>query len=326
MSWRGKNAEPRRRAASWMTIGLISASMGLLAPGSAGAEQCPVCGDGCLPAALVEVLKQTPGQQERDCPKGCLPVERVKTLLDIPNCAYEPDARDPLESGTTNADGTRHRLGLMPTALPNPEGQLTMTGYGLGLWHIQYALNPYVEVGTLVVLPIYVAGVAPTVRFHIRLNEHLSIGAGGFFGIGGAYVNNDRGEFGLAVGGHLNLTASLGRHNLNLGLIALGYGAKGRENALSMNDEAMLLPSLGWAWSFAEDWLVLAELTAPLIVNSEGLRFREPAFLLIYGVRGHGKTIFGDVGFALPLFDDYVKEVWKYTPLGIPYFSIGVKL
>jgi hypothetical protein len=35
--------------------------------------------------------------------------------------------------------------------------------------------------------------------------------------------------------------------------------------------------------------------------------------------------VFGDIGFMLPLEEEYINHVWQYVPLGIPYFSIGMK-
>lgn len=310
-----------------MVAGWIGTTLWLLAEvtqaSSLNVPVCPDCAAGCIPEAFVQSLRTEPAPVDWPCPVGCVPLQRVAELRAAPGCIFSlrPD-RFP----TDNALATRNRTVLMPTARSSPAGQLTMTGYGAGLWQIEYAISEHLQVGSMVTLPIYVAGAIPNFKVQFPFGEHLSLGGGAFFGLGGPYFEDSFGEYYFLVGGHLEASVFLGRHSLTLGMVAGGMGDNvNHADGFAMRSEYLLLPTLGWGWAFSDNWAALVELTAVVIMNGSRLNFEEPTFLLLYGLRGHGEVLFGDLGFALPLVEGYIREVWKYTPLGIPYFSIGLK-
>ncbi len=301
---------------AWLGLAVL-----LLAPTAQGAEPCPACGDGCVPELYVDQTRD-PGQPVFwPCPAGCIPLERVASLRDEPGCTYVPTP----PSTITPADGTASRTVFLPTASASPTGQVAMTGYAAGLWQIEYAVNENVHIGSMIFLPIYIVGAIPNIKLQFQPTDHLQLGGGAFAGMGGPYVEGGRGNILALYGGHLELSVPVGNHTFTLGAIA-GSGA-GRKSGGSFKaeDEIWIFPNLSWRWAFHPAWLALVELSTVFAFDGDGRRFDETVFILLYGVRGHGDILFGDIGFALPLFHEYITEVWKYTPIGIPYFSIGLK-
>ena len=64
---------------------------------------------------------------------------------------------------------------------------------------------------------------------------------------------------------------------------------------------------------------------SPMLFTGEKSRANWKLWFFIYGFRVCGEKIFGDFGFGLPFSVDFIKEGWKYIPLGIPYFTIGIR-
>lgn len=313
-------AEQTTWGAAMKTAWLALAALSCLAQPARGLDLCPKCGDGCVPEQFVEQTRDPESPVFWPCPLGCIPLERVVRLRSVPGCIYVQDDA-PLVSGT---DTTASRVVMMPTAASNPVGQWTMTGYVAGLWQVEYAVSEHVQVGSMVILPIYVAGAIPNIKFQTQASEHLQLGGGAFVGLGGIYVGGSGGSL-LLFGGHLELSVPIACHSLTLGLVGGTGGGWSNNRDFDLTDGAWLFPYFAWQWAFHDDWLFMTELTSVMGVRSDGLWLDEAFFVLIYGIRGHGQVMFGDIGFALPLFSAYIKEMWRYTPLGFPYFSIGLK-
>lgn len=302
---------------------------GLLAGPAFAAEQCPECPQGCIPQAYVESFKDTVGETARACPPGCVAIETVKALRDQPGCVPvetgQARAAPPAAGAQPNVNSTRTRGVFLPTALSAPAGELIFTGYGAGLWDAGYVLSDNLQLGAYMVLPVYVAGVFPNIKAQFALGDNLAVGFGGLAGLGGPYAGGEAGAFLLVAGGHAEVTVHTGKHLFNLGLMVLGAGLRQKGKDLDMVDGAILLPNAAYRFAFHPDWSFQVEVTGPVVVGKDGVVNEEAIVIATYGFRGHGDIMFGDVGFTLPLFSDYIKDVWKYTPLGIPYFSIGFK-
>jgi hypothetical protein len=224
-----------------------------------------------------------------------------------------------------NVESTQARSVALPSALGAPAGEVSATGYWGSLWDLEYALSDNLQLGAYVVLPVYVAGVFPSLKAQFALSERVSVGFGGLAGLVGPYAGDNAGSFALVAAGHAEITFHTRRHMFTLGLMAAGAGLRTAEKDLEMFEAAILLPNAGYRYSFHPDWSFQLELTGPLLVGENGLIHDEAIIILSYGIRWHKDFVFGDAGFTLPLYSDYIDEIWKYTPLGIPYFSIGFK-
>jgi len=230
---------------------------------------------------------------------------------------------------------TRHRVTVSPTAVGMRKGDFTVTGYGLGLWELQYGVHENVQVGALTMLPVGIAGLIPMVSAHYRVNEHFAVGGGAYAGIFGSFADMDLVDdaFVVLYGGSVQLTGIWGRHVLNLSFIVgsaagrLSYDAgddEGDVDSFSNLDGAYMLPSVGYRFEVHPNWSLQFEVAIPVFAGPDiSMGTQETVPLVFYGVRGHGGLVYGDFGFVLPCHEEYFENIWKYTPLGIPYFSLG---
>ncbi len=92
-----------------------------------------------------------------------------------------------------------------------------------------------------------------------------------------------------------------------------------------MVEGAVFLPNISYRWAFHRNWSVQFDITGPIIIGKDGLINDEAIVILFYGFRGHGDTMFGDFGFVVPFSKFFIDDLWRYTPIGIPYFSLGFK-
>lgn len=285
---------------------------------------CASCPEGCIARALVESFREVPLLTPRACPDNCVPTEVVKALLDEPPCSISSaPAKPPLapDQSGDRVGTTQDRTIAFNTALPAPPGEVVLTGYAAALWNIQYSINEHFQVGSYIVLPLYLAGVMPNFKVQFALSDNFSIGGGGMIGIGGPYV--DAGPFLFLLGGHVEFTLHTGNHILNLALSVIGAGTRANGADFQMADSPVFLPNIGYRYAFHPNWSLQIEITRPFTTYQQETEFY---LFMLYGVRGHGDLMFGDIGFLMPLWDDYITDVWKYTPLGIPYFSLGFKI
>jgi hypothetical protein len=307
--------------------------LALLVPAAIRAEPCPPCPAGCIPLLYIQELKPPPeGQPVRACPEGCAPMEQVKSLLEIPGCEPQaappppppPPPASPPPPETRHVEATRNRIVLGPTAFLPPADQATFTGFGAGLWEFLYTLGDHVQVGTFFSLPVLVVGVFPEARFGFQLGEHVALGFGALGGLVFGYADDVWDDLFWLVGGHGELSLRFGDLMLNFSMLAFGAGFRWAGGKNDVLDGALLLPNFGLRWAFSRNWSLQLELTVPLLAHKgEVVNDDTPLVLLFYGFRGHGETMFGDVGFCLPLYDEFIEHIWKYVPLGFPYFSIG---
>lgn len=239
-----------------------------------------------------------------------------------------PALRDP-------AALTRHRVTVSPTAVGMEKGDFTITGYGLGIWEFQYGVHENVQIGALTLLPVGVAGLIPTVSAHYRVNDHFAVGGGAYVGVVGSFTDMDLVDqaFVVLYGGSFQMTAIWGRHTLNFSLIA--GSAAGRLLYDLGDDEgyvdtftnlrgAYMLPSIGYRFEMHPNWSLQIEVAIPVYADPDGhMTADDVVTMIFYGIRGHAGLVYGDLGFMIPACEGYFTEIWKYTPIGIPYFSLG---
>jgi hypothetical protein len=295
---------------------------------SALAAPCPKCPSGCIPKSFVAELKEPAPTASKVCPVHCVPTEYAKTVRRTADCKADRSVVAKVGVTGSNAASTQSRSIFFATALSNPVGQISITGYALGLWDIVYTPSKNLELGIMVAAPIAVYGVMPHIKAQFQLSKSLSLGFGAQVGIGGFYIFS-RPPYFVVYGGHIEATVSMGRHALTFGFQA-GSGGDGRPgNNFSHVRSTVMFPNIGYRYEFHPNWSFQAELTAPVGVGESGdiieQGFSGRLVLLTYGFRGHGKRLFGEVGAMFPFFSDFITDVWMYAPIGIPYFSLGYK-
>jgi len=230
---------------------------------------------------------------------------------------------------------TRHRVTISPTAVGIGKGNFTVTGYGLGIWELQYGVTENVQVGALTLLPVGLAGLVPLVSANYRVNDNFAIGGGVYAGMIGTFTDLSIIDEALTViyGGSFQMTGIWGRHSLNVSLIAgsaagrLMYdlgNEEGEVDRFANLPGAYMLPSIGYRFEMNPFWSLQIEVAIPVYAGRDGpMDIDSVVTMIFYGVRGHGGMVYGDIGFMIPAHLDYFTGIWRYMPFGIPYFSLG---
>lgn len=230
---------------------------------------------------------------------------------------------------------TRHRVTISPTADGIGKGNFTVTGYGLGIWELQYGVTENVQVGALTLLPVGLAGLVPLASAQYRVNDNFAVGGGVYAGIIGTFADLSIIDQALTViyGGSFQMTGIWGRHSLNVSLIAgsaagqLVYdlgNEEGEVDRFANLPGAYMLPSIGYRFEMNPFWSLQIEVAIPVYAGRDGsMDIDSVVTMIFYGVRGHSGMVYGDIGFMIPAHLDYFTGIWRYTPFGIPYFSLG---
>ena len=227
-------------------------------------------------------------------------------------------------------DRTGHRITAFPTAKGLKPKEYVVTGYGAGVWEFQAGVTEHIQAGLVTMLPVGFWGIAPTVRGHGKIGDYFYLSGGLHAGYWGTFA-----DFGnlsvLFFGGSTELSAVIGDHTINLGINAFtgkrgNKGWDGHGVEWTFLDGVILVPHLGYRVAFHDNWSFQTEFTVPLFITEDikpGGWNWTTYVLFFYGFRGHGDMLFGDIGFCLPLSEPFVDHLWRYFPLGFPYFSLG---
>ncbi len=240
------------------------------------------------------------------------------------------ESADP--ANTVEEYSTLDRVIFSRTAVNNPAKEINLTGYAVGIWDINYSINRNFNVGGAILLPIYSTAVMPHASANLFVHKNLAIGMGLCGGIWSYYANNKDSYFLWFGGGHVAMSYINGRHLLNISALCGTGGDYNKRRDFIFSNGLAVIPSLGYRFSVNTSWALLLEAHAPCIINaeyssSENIKEYEHGkiWAVAYGFRGKGGHLFGDFGFILPLCREFIKNTWKYVPLGIPYFAIGVQ-
>ncbi len=315
-----------------------------LAQSAFAAQLCKPCPEGCVPEAIVEETGDIP--QGHDCGEGCLPFAAVKKLKLPQPCQPQVATSEAKEEASAEADlsdaqkenqnDTVYRLIFNPTARTLKKGKAVVTGYAIAAWEFQYGVTDNLQLGAYTVFPVTWAGIAPSLRYSCEVTKdklYFQFGpTGGIVGVYDDGVGFNTGEFIWFAGGGFAFSRVWDKHLLNFGITAVTGGQRESQSGGMKSYQvkgAYLLANIGYRYGFHRNWAFILEFT-PLILagNYERpmlLMDQDRIWTLVYGFRGHGELLFGDLGFMLPFCDDFVDEVWKYVPFGFPYFSLGFK-
>ncbi len=306
---------------------------------------CPSCKAGCIPLDLVDDYDKTGKAQDHRCGKDCVALEFIRSMSDPPRCRSskpEPKSGKIEKLKVNNQAATRERHIFSRSALGLEKGSLVITGFGAGLWDFQYGIHKNVQLEAVTILPVIFVGLLPSVKVHgAAIKDKLYFSGSLFGGFLASYVDADvlfsAGDGYWLLGGNFAMSRTWNEHIFSLGTTVFMHGYYyshtfdgdsnyDDESGSVMGEGAFIIPNLSYRYGFHRNWSFQTELTPIMYAGGNSPRGLEDAvYLLSYGFRGHGEMLFGDIGFTLPLHKDFVKYVWKYTPLGFPYFSVGFK-
>jgi hypothetical protein len=303
---------------------------------------CPHCPDGCVPTVVVDRYRSKISEI-RICAPGCVYEADVARLKRHVVCREVPTATP--SKGDAKGRGsarkkkkkkkktrdhnavTAHRIIFSPTALPVPTGEVLANGYISGFWEFVYGINEHFYVGVSTLVPAAIMGAMARGGFQWEVAEGVHLGGGVFAGFTTLFVDADLvfDPVYYALGFHTAATFTFGRHTLNVGVAGVEAGIY----ADSGDDKirTFLVPfEIGYRFAFHSRWSFLTEMFIPIVPEKfdDWRPYDTLPVMLLVGFRGHGETIFGDVGLAYPIASWYYKQdIWHYTPIGVPYFTIG---
>lgn len=267
---------------------------------------------------------------------GTLP--DVPPPVPIPVVPQPPDA-PPGPPGTPAApeepdEWTYHdpdpgRVIWTSTALFRREDTWNIRSANLGLWNFDYTLNANVELGLAVTVPIMNLGVTPTARFATQVADGVSLGLSTQLGCWFLYPDV---EFVVLVWGAtpaLTFGTPDAFFNIALGIWGLSVFDQNVSEYGDPDDDftaVLFLPSLGGSYRVSRLVKLNAELLAPGLIDGDGESVFDygEVWTLIYGLRIMGESIYGDVSFVVPMFEN-AWELLRYIPLGFPFLHFGVQ-
>ncbi len=301
---------------------------------------CPACPAGCVPEDIVQVYAFDPEKYEDSCPAGCADIRLVRSFSVEPLCYMAPLKLKPGFAEETEGDvipasrrynHTLNRIVISRTAIPLEDHKFSAAGYMIGLWELNGSPYKNLQIGLLSVIPAGFFAFVPTVHYSGKVADDTYMGAGVF----GGYFSNFFSWDGLeawVIGGSVESTWVIDdKHVFNLMLMTMGGGNERDDRGLVRWPFAIMLPALAYQYRFSQNWVFNLDMSVPLIIDDHLDETNKDikdkfTYNILYGVRGHGGILFGDIGFYLPASKWFKNNLWKYFPLGFPYFSIGVEI
>jgi hypothetical protein len=211
-------------------------------------------------------------------------------------------------------DPGRTHLIFFPTAYTSPRHKWTVQIVDFGYWDVNYGVTDNLEVGLRATPPITVVGLFP----QLKLSFPFDGGAFAVHAMGGfflPYVGDYSPTVGLAGGGP-SLSLGTGAIVFNVGVAAYGIFSGDFKGGI-------LLPYAG----------ITARVSRHVALNLEAVTpgYFEKDFswmklgIIMYGIRIMGSTVWGDIAFALPIFED-CGWLYRYMPIGFPLLGFGFSL
>ena len=226
-------------------------------------------------------------------------------------------------SSAVDSDPNIDRGFLLPTAMTQPAGSLTYNNYELLLHGITYGLTDRVQLSATVLSPITkdmpFFGTA-SVKGRLYTGERLHLALQGSATYGHLFDDEDANMGMLGAGALASVClrsdcSSLlsGSATYQLGF-AFGDQADGRAHMLVYG--ASLVHRVG------RHVKLLGELTSAAVRTQSDDFDNAPGLLASYGVRFHGNSIAGDVGFMKPLITDDSDDDFL---LGLPFINLSYR-
>ncbi len=273
-----------------------------------------------------ETTKQEDAAPAKDTPQpipASTPVQQVLPSMQ-PKQQDEPVKR-------FAADSTNHRIIMAPTGYGVAEGEMLLTGYIALIWNFNYGINDHIQLGVWTNVPIGLMSVAPAIKLHTEITDNFAVAAEAVVGalfIYAAWIEHESTPLPFFYSFNLSFSAATSdkKHIFNLNTRILSGGAlNGDGDEMFWGEGALIMYSAGYRARISKSWSLQAEANMFTVAHSNGYEIFD-GVLIIYGVRGHGEWMFGDIGFLFPAYEGFLdRDVWKYLPLGFPYFSIGFK-
>ena len=263
-----------------------------------------------LPAEAppVEVAKQEekPEPPAAKTPPFIKPKKPAKTIV-------RRDAKTkPKEDWLEDPEATRVIWGL--TALGREPGEGSWNIFNLGVWDFDFGISENLQIGITTMVPIVFFAAIPHVKINLPINENVNLAINGTAGVLLCYIGGCD-LFVAVYGGGPVLT--IGSPELLFNLNFPIYG-------VTTNDDTNWLaaPSIGFSAQVSRRVKINLELYCPLAGFMDNGIGKGEFWLFLYGIRLFGEQIYGDISFALPIFEG-MGNILEFTPFGFPLLGFG---
>lgn len=223
-----------------------------------------------------------------------------------------PPAYQPVHDALWPPDPGRHHLVFLPTAYTTPRQRASFHVVNIGYWDINYGATDNLEVGLRATPPITVVGVFP----QLKLSFPFEGGAFALHALGGfflGYVADWFPRIGI-VGGGPTLSVGSSTFTFNAGVEAYGVFVGDFKGGA-------LLPYAGISKRVTRRVALGLEVVMPGYFDGDTTWLGKLG-LIIYGLRIMGGSVWGDISFALPIFEG-CSYLYRYLPIGIPLLGFG---
>jgi hypothetical protein len=216
------------------------------------------------------------------------------------------------EDWLEDPEATRVIWGL--TALGREPGEGSWNIFNLGVWDFDYGVNENLQIGITTMVPIVFFAAVPHVKFNVPINDNVNFAinttAGGLI----CYIGSCD-LFVAVYGGGPILSIGTPKMLFNLNFPILG---------VTTNDDTdwLAIPSIGFAAQLSRRVKINLELYCPIAGFMDNGIGKGEFWLLLYGIRIFGEKIYGDISFALPIFE-HMGDILEYTPFGFPLLGFG---
>jgi hypothetical protein len=273
----------------------------------------------CIRAALADL--EYPAVAEGFTASHRIKIERAEA-------GEEPDEAGEEEAGPSPgadgfADPDPSRIVYAQTAIPREEGVFDATVHNLGYWVLEYGVHENVAIGLKLILPIGFVAFTPNLRTGFQVSDNVWLGGAVNYTFLTPYIEGDDFYF-MSYGGTLSLSAGSDSFLFNFALTAQGVTIlEPDEDAVN---EGFFLPQTGVSIRLHEKVKFNLELAPPLTTSESYMEeFGGRVWIVMYGIRIHGESLYGDISFVWPAFEE-AWEVMKYVPMGFPMLSFGFQI
>jgi len=203
---------------------------------------------------------------------------------------------------------------FFPTAIPRKRGTTLAKGTYFFGWQFEHQLLEQTAIGLHATIPIGVIAIGPQLKqtFEVAEKFHLGIGLAGGFGASLWKARDSNTAYYYAGG----LMGTYGDADAGITMGTYLLGGK-----IGTYDHVALIETNAH-YRLSEKFKFMFDFFAPLFFKNKD----DKAFdwsCITYGMRINGKSLYGDVGFTIPI-NDNTGDILRYIPFGIPSMSLGI--
>ena len=203
---------------------------------------------------------------------------------------------------------------FFPTAVPRDPGVTLAKGSYLLGWQFERQFSKGFAAGIHTTVPIGGIAIGPQVKQSLEVADNFYIGVGAAAGVGASLIETRDTKSATYYAGGIMSSFDDGRFGFSVGTFMLG----GRIGTY----DHVFLADVNTSFRVSQKAKLMLDVFSPLgFYNKDDNAFDWGA--ATYGFRFHGESIYGDVGFLIPISSD-TRDILRYLPLGIPTLSLGI--